>query len=122
MSRRRAWWIATAAVVVVVAVAGLAVWWTVRATVTSADVDGYRRGPGERQVTVVYLRGPDDRLHSAEVMEQTSTEVVVDVTIRRSRGSSDDIALRDSVVLDLAAPLGDRTVRLRSGVALSPLG
>jgi hypothetical protein len=83
---------------------------------TSAELQGYRSGPGSNQITVLYGARPGDEAGSAEVLAQDSTQVKVRVMYQRSSKPQDDVLQRKEVVAALEAPLGDRKVVDESGV------
>lgn len=84
----------------------------------SAQLESYKLGPGPQQVTIRYVVGNGDPAGTAEVVKQTASDVTVKVSYRHKDGQNTAIAIPKEIVVDLAAPLGSRTVRDNSGAAL----
>jgi hypothetical protein len=85
---------------------------------TSAELQGYRVGPGSNQITVLYGARPGDRPGVAEVMAQDATQVKVRVSYERSRELQDDILQRKEAEATLEAPLGNWRVVNETGVEI----
>jgi hypothetical protein len=85
----------------------------------SAQLAGYRTGPGSDQITIVYATGPADEDGHVEILEQDSTHVQVRVLYERYDGTQNLIAISKDAVGTLAAPLGDREVLDEAGDELA---
>jgi hypothetical protein len=81
----------------------------------TAEIQGYRVAPGPAQIIVVYGNGPADGAGGAEVLEQSTSRVMVRVTYQPStEPQTANLVFRD-VVVPLDAPLGSRTVIDQAG-------
>jgi hypothetical protein len=52
---------------------------------TSAAVQGYRSGPGDREISVVYLQGPDDPADRVDHLPVVTPPAALDRLGRRQR-------------------------------------
>jgi len=77
---------------------------------TSADLAGFRPGPGADEITVSYVQRPVDPPGELEIVSQDAGQVRVKVLYRAAGGAQDDIAQERKAVATLDAPLGTRTV------------
>ncbi|GAA1644715.1 hypothetical protein [Actinoplanes couchii] len=78
---------------------------------TSAELTGYRTGPGDREITVSYIRGEGDPSGHLTILEESPGQVRVRVTYP----ASDDtvrtlIGIGDEATARLAEPLADREI------------
>jgi hypothetical protein len=87
---------------------------------TSAELLGFRAGPGANQITLVYGAGPADDPGVAEVLSQDATEVKVRVRYRVASGKQEDVLKHKEVVVTLDAPLGERSVVGEDGNMIKP--
>lgn len=80
-----------------------------------AEIQGYRFGPIATHITVVYGTGPNDGAGGAEVLEQSSTRVMVRVTYEPTTDLQPAVLVSRDVMVPLDAPLGKRIVVDESG-------
>ena len=102
-------------VVVMVSVAGL---FGCAAHESSAAVQGYRVGPGDQEITVMYLQGPNDSPGHVEILDESAEAVKVEVLYRRAEGTQNMVGSIREAVGSLRKPLGDREVLDESGAAV----
>ncbi|MBB2946530.1 ABC-type glycerol-3-phosphate transport system substrate-binding protein [Actinoplanes lutulentus] len=95
---------AAAALVLALTLAGCSIYRT------SADLVGFRPGPGANEITVIYAQRPADAAGELEILSQDAEQVRVKVLYRAAGGAQDDVAVEREAVGELDAPLGMRTV------------
>lgn len=81
-----------------------------RRTRRSAELLGYRPGPGDDQITILYGQDADDEPGEARVLEHDARQVRVQVTYVFAQGWQLLILCPREVVLTLGGPLGNRAV------------
>ena len=71
----------------------------------------------ERVLVLQVLAGPSDTV-TAEVTDETSTAVVVEVQLKRDKDTSPDVEVTLTTEVPLAEPLSGRSVQDSSGVLI----
>lgn len=77
---------------------------------TSADLVGFRPGPGAHEITVIYVQRQADPPGELEIVSQDPEQVRVKVLYRAAGGTQADVGQQREAVAGLDAPLGTRAV------------
>jgi hypothetical protein len=86
----------------------------------TAQLHGYRLGPGRNQITLLFEQGDGDRPAEVEVLDEDAGHVRVRVRYKHYNGMRLLFAIPREIVASLTAPLGDRTVLDGDGSEVPP--
>lgn len=110
MSRR--WASALAALVVVVGASGCS---TGSDELVLDAVAWSAPSTDDTTVTLTFTRGSKDAVERSEVVTEDDDSVTVDIVVKPTQGDLGMVAVIDQVDVELASPIGDRTVLNRDG-------
>ncbi|MBG0569307.1 hypothetical protein [Actinoplanes aureus] len=77
---------------------------------TSADLESFRPGPGDNDITITYIQGPSDSPGHIEIIEEGSTQIRIRVLYEAADGVQPDLGIAKEAVGRLKQPVGGRSV------------
>ncbi|GAA0446437.1 hypothetical protein Aca07nite_04780 [Actinoplanes capillaceus] len=89
---------------------------------TTAPLFGYRTGPGDREITILFVTGPGDEGGRLEILDEDPVRVAVRVLYRSDSGDDPSplIGVQRTVSGVLDQPLDGRWVVDQDGVVILP--